>query len=88
MDLDLMINTSQDENDYINYGNRLIRPMDQDILSEAFSRLPIFVDKDELINNSHSNRSIKILCDKQYLYIQQGKQCFWCERQSINIKYN
>jgi len=25
MDLDLMINTSQDENDYMNYGNRPIR---------------------------------------------------------------
>ncbi len=55
MDLDPMINTSPDENDYMNYGNRPIRPMDQDALNETFARLPILVDKDELINNSDSN---------------------------------
>jgi hypothetical protein len=39
MDLDPMINTSQDENDYSNYDNRPIRPMDQDALNEALARL-------------------------------------------------
>ncbi len=55
MDLDPMINTSQDENDYIDYDNRPIRPMDQDALNEALARLPILVDEDELNNNSDPN---------------------------------
>ena len=55
MDLDPMINTSQDENDYVDYDNRPIRPMDQDALNEALARLPILVDEDELTNNSDPN---------------------------------
>ncbi len=55
MDLDPMINTSQDENDYINYDNRPIRPMDQDALNEALARLPILVDEDDLTSNSDPN---------------------------------
>lgn len=47
MDLDPMINTSQDENDYCNYDNRPIRPMDQDALNEALARLPILEDENE-----------------------------------------
>jgi hypothetical protein len=47
MDLDPMINTSQDENEYSDYDNRPIRPMDQDALNEALARLPILVDEDD-----------------------------------------
>jgi hypothetical protein len=50
-----MIKTSQDENDYINYDNRPIRPMDQDALNEALARLPILVDEDDLTNSSDHN---------------------------------
>ncbi len=50
-----MINISQDENDFINYYHRSIRPIDQDALNEAFVQLPIVIDKDELINNSYPN---------------------------------
>jgi len=55
MDLDPMINTSQNENDYSNYDNRPIRPMDQDALNEALARLPILVDEDDSTNNSDPN---------------------------------
>jgi len=50
-----MINTSQNENDYSNYDNRPIRPMDQDALNEALARLPILVDEDDSTNNSDPN---------------------------------
>ncbi len=55
MDLDPMINTSQDENDYSNYDNRPIRPMDQDALNEALARLPILIDEDDSMSNSDPN---------------------------------
>jgi hypothetical protein len=55
MDLDPMINTSEDENTYSDYDNRPIRPMDQDALNEALARLPILVDEDDSINNSDPN---------------------------------
>lgn len=42
------INTADDEN-YSNYDNRPIRPMDQDALNEALARLPILIDEDECI---------------------------------------
>lgn len=51
-----MINTSEDENDYADYDNRPIRPMDQDALNEALARLPILVDEDDWMNNSDPNR--------------------------------
>ena len=38
---------SHDEQDYKNYDNRPIRPMDQDALNEVLARLPILVDDDE-----------------------------------------
>lgn len=55
MDLDPMINTSQDENTYSDYDNRPIRPMDQDALNEALARLPILVDEDELMKQTDPN---------------------------------
>jgi len=51
-----MINTSQNENDYADYDDRPIRPMDQDALNEALARLPI-LDEDD--SNSDPNTSIK-----------------------------
>ncbi|CAF4646741.1 unnamed protein product [Rotaria sp. Silwood1] len=60
MDLDPMINTSQDENNYSDYDNRPIRPMDQDALNEALARLPILIDEDDSTRNSDSNTSIKL----------------------------
>ena len=51
-----MINTSQDENDYVNYDNRPIRPMDQDALNEALARLPILVDEEDCTSSSDLNR--------------------------------
>ena len=42
------INTADDEN-YSNYDNRPIRPMDQDALNEALARLPILIDEGECI---------------------------------------
>ncbi|CAF1084862.1 unnamed protein product [Adineta ricciae] len=59
MDLDPMINISQDENTYSDYDDRPIRPMDQDALNEALARLPILVDEDELSNHSESSSSVK-----------------------------
>jgi len=55
MDLDPMINTSQDENTYSDYDNRPIRPMDQDALNEALARLPILIDEDDSMSNSDPN---------------------------------
>ena len=46
MDLDPLVNTSQDENTYSDYDDRPIRPMDQDALNEALARLPILIDED------------------------------------------
>ncbi|CAF1028931.1 unnamed protein product [Rotaria sordida] len=59
MDLDPMINASEDENTYSDYDNRPIRPMDQDALNEALARLPILIDEDDLTRNSDPNTSIK-----------------------------
>ncbi|CAF1359888.1 unnamed protein product [Rotaria magnacalcarata] len=59
MDLDPMINTSQNENNYSDYDDRPIRPMDQDALNEALARLPILVDEDDLMKSSDPNTSIK-----------------------------
>ncbi|CAF2515002.1 unnamed protein product [Rotaria sp. Silwood2] len=59
MDLDPMINISQDENTYSDYDNRPIRPMDQDALNEALARLPILIDEDDSTRNSDLNTSIK-----------------------------
>ena len=56
MDLDPMMNISHDENDYANYDNRPIRPMDQDALNEALARLPILVDGEDDTNSSDLNR--------------------------------
>jgi hypothetical protein len=59
MDLDPMINISQNENDYSDYDNRPIRPMDQDALNEALARLPILADEDDSMSSSDPNISIK-----------------------------
>ena len=40
------ISTTEEEN-YVNYDNRPIRPMDQEALNEALARLPILIDEDE-----------------------------------------
>ena len=55
MDLDPLINTSQDENTYSDYDDRPIRPMDQDALNEALARLPILIDED------NSNRTYSFI---------------------------
>jgi hypothetical protein len=55
MDLDPMINISQNENDYSDYDNRPIRPMDQDALNEALARLPILADEDDSMSSSDPN---------------------------------
>ncbi|UJR16442.1 hypothetical protein I4U23_003344 [Adineta vaga] len=59
MDLEPMINTSEDENTYSDYDDRPIRPMDQDALNEALARLPILIDEDELSNPSEPHSSAK-----------------------------
>lgn len=56
MDLDPIINTSDDENTYDDYDNRPIRPMDQDALNEALARLPILVDEEDAMNTTDPTR--------------------------------
>lgn len=56
MDLDPVINTSDDENTYGDYDNRPIRPMDQDALNEALARLPILIDEEDCMNITDPNR--------------------------------
>jgi len=47
MNLEPQVNNSIDENNYGDYDDRPIRPMDQDALNEALARLPILVDESE-----------------------------------------
>ena len=49
MNLNPTLTFPHDENDYSNYDNRPIRPMDQEALNEALARLPILVDENQPI---------------------------------------
>ena len=49
-----------DENEYPNYDDRPIRPMDQEALNEALARLPILIDENQSIDSPNFSFNSKI----------------------------